>query len=136
MESEEIRIDVYDKRNRVTTSLYAIRLSDSVFRMAENDIINCRLTFGTEFKTKINNDGQYEVVKILKESSFTTRRFFLTSQFTQTEYMLLGDEIAKRGGFWQVNLGSMAIINLPKDCDIDIDKIFKTFNFNPTEITD
>ena len=91
MEPEEIRIDVYDKRERATTSLYAIKLSDNIFRMAENDIVNCKLTFGTEFKTKINKDGKYEIVKIFKESPFITRRFFLTSQFTETEYKLLGD---------------------------------------------
>jgi hypothetical protein len=136
METEETRIEVYDKRERVTTSLYAIKLSDNIFRMAENDILNCKLTFGTEFKTKINNDGKYEMVQILKESPFTTRRFFLTSQFTATEYKLLGDEIMKKGGYWQVDFGSIAIVNLPKDSDLDIDKIFKIFNFNPIEITD
>jgi len=38
-------------------------------------------------------------IRILKESPFTTRRFFLTSQFTETEYKLLGHEIIKRGGY-------------------------------------
>ena len=87
----------------------------------ENDIINLKITFGTEFETKINKEGKHEIVKILKESTYTTRRFFLSSQFTESEYRLLGDEIMKTGGFWQVDFGSMAIINLPKDRNIDID---------------
>ncbi len=136
MEIEETRIEVYDKRERTTTSLYVLKLSNNMFRMTENDILNCTLTLGTEFETKINKEGRHEIVKILKESSFITRRFFLTSQFTETEYRLLGDEIIKRAGYWQVDFGGIATINLPEDSDFDIDEIFKTFKFNPIEITE
>jgi len=60
----------------------------------------------------------------------------LTNQFTATEYRLLGDEIIKQGGYWQVDFGSIASINLPQNSNTDIDNIFKTFNFYPTEIID
>jgi hypothetical protein len=104
--------------------------------MNENDILNCKLTLGTEFETRINKEGKYEVMRILKESPYTTRRFFLSSQFTETEYRLLGDEIIKRGGYWQVDFNSIVIINLPKASDFDIDAIFKIFNFSLTEVSD
>lgn len=42
----------------------------------------------------------------------------------------------KQGGFWQVDFGSIATINLPKDCKLDLDEIFKVFNFEPQEIKD
>jgi hypothetical protein len=94
------------------------------------------LTLGTEFETRLNKDGKHEIIRIIKESEFITRRFSLTSQFKESEYRLLGDEIMKIGGFWQVDFGSIATINLPKDCKFDLDKIFKTFDFKPTEIKD
>ena len=42
----------------------------------------------------------------------------------------------KQGGFWQIDFGNIATINLPKNCELDIDEIFKTFDFNPAEIKD
>ena len=102
----------------------------------ENEFFVCDLTLGTEFETRLHEDGHHEIVRILKESEFITRRFALTSQFKESEYQLLGDEIMKHGGFWQVDFGSFATINLPKDCILDIDEIFKTFDFKPTEIFD
>lgn len=131
-----IEIKIYDKREKLTTSIYVEQLSDNLFRIVENEIFNCRLTLGTEFETKINNEGLYEIVRITKESEYETKRFFLTSQFTESEYRLLGDEIIKQGGFWQTDFGNIATINLPKNSTLNIDEIFKTFDFNPTEIKD
>jgi hypothetical protein len=104
--------------------------------MVENDLFNCRLKFGTEFQTKINGEGKYEIVKILSESKFITRRFLLNSQFTESDYRVLGDEIIRQGGFWQVDMGSLATVNLPPDSTIDLDELFKTFEFHPAEIKD
>ncbi|MEI7583167.1 hypothetical protein [Runella sp.] len=60
----------------------------------------------------------------------------MTTQFKESEYRLLGDEIIKHGGFWQVDLGGIATINLPKECEPNIDEIFNIFGFKPTEIKD
>jgi hypothetical protein len=60
----------------------------------------------------------------------------LNNQFTEADYRVLGDEIVRQGGFWQVDFGSIATVNLPKNLTIDIDEIFKIFNFHPTEIID
>ncbi len=37
------------------------KFADPTFRMIGNDIFDCRLTLGTEFETRINKDGQYEL---------------------------------------------------------------------------
>ncbi len=136
MQEKTVEIEVYDKREKLTTTIQVQQLSDNIFRTIENEFFNCRLTLGTEFETRQNKDGKHEIVRIIKESEFTTRRFSLTSQFKESEYRLLGDEIMKQGGFWQVDLGSIATINLPKDCKLDLDEIFKAFDFKPNEIRD
>lgn len=136
MQTKTVEIEVYDKREKMSTKMYVEQISDNVYRTTENEIFNCRLTLGTEFETRLNKDGKHEIIKITKESDFVTRRFFLTSQFKESEYRLLGEEIMKQGGFWQVDFGGIATINLPKDCKLNIDEIFKTFDFNPTEIKD
>lgn len=104
--------------------------------MTENDIFNCKLTLGTEFQTRINEEEKNEIVRISKESDFTTRRFLLSPQFNNSDYRLLGDEIIKQGGFWQVDFGGMATINLPKNSSWSIDSVFKEFGFYLTEIVD
>jgi hypothetical protein len=134
MEESIIQIQVYDKREQVTGNLYVTALGDNCFRMSENDILNCRLTLGTEFQTRVNESGTHEIIRILKDSPFVTRRFLLNSQFTAADYQVLGDEIVKKGGFWQVDFGGIATINLPPACDLDLDSLFKLFNFFPKEI--
>ncbi len=136
MQTKTVEIEVYDKREKMSTTMYVEQVSDNVFRTTENEIFNCRLTLGTEFETRLNKDGKHEIIKITKESNIVTRRFFLTSQFKESEYRLLGDEIMKQGGFLRVDFGGIATINLPKDCKLNIDEIFKIFDFNPTEIKD
>lgn len=136
MQTKTVEIEVYDKRMKITATIHVVQLSDHVFRAAENELFNCNLTLGTEFETLLNQNGKHEIIRIVKNSEYITRRFFLTSQFNETEYRLLGEEIMKNGGFWQVDFGSIATINLPKECNLDIDEIFKIFNFKPTEIKD
>ena len=136
MQEEEILIEVYDPEERVTTNFCVIRLAENRFKMTENDIFNRNLTRGTEFETFINTEGQREISKTLTKSPFITRRFLLSIQFTESEYRLLGDEIIKYGGFWQVDFGGFATVNLPKERGLDLDEIFKTFDFNPIEIKD
>lgn len=134
MQIEEVKIEVYDKREKSITTMYVQQISENVYRMVSNDVFNCRLTLGTEFKTRINSEGKHEIIKIVKESEFITRRFFLTPKYKQSEYRLLGDEIVKHGGFWQVDFGGIATINLPKNCELDIDKIFKTLGIHSNEM--
>lgn len=136
MKAKIVEIEVYDKRKKLTTTIRVEQLSDNIYRTVENELFECRLTLGTEFETRISKEGKHEIVKIVKGSNYITRRFFLTSQFKASEYRLLGDEIEKQGGFWQVDFGGIATINLPKDSKIDLDEIFKTFDFKPMEIID
>ena len=120
----------------MSTTIYVNKVSDNIFRAVENELFDCRLTVGTEFETRINEDGKHEIIGIVKESDYITKRFFLTSEFNQWEYRLLGDEIIKQGGYWQVDFGGIATVNLPKDCTLNLEEIFKTFNFYPTYILD
>ena len=93
--------------------------------MIDNDLFNNQLTLGAEFETKINSENKHEVVKILKKSEFITRRFSLRPNYKESDYRMLGDELTKRGGFWQVDLGSLATVNIPKSFEFDINQVIK-----------
>ena len=136
MEKEEVKIELYDKRERSTATMYVEQLAENRFRMTDNDIFNCRLTLGTEFETRINADGKHEIVRITRESDFITRRFILSPAHKESEYRMLGDELMKRGGFWQVDMGSLATINIPVDYAEEFDQLMKDLKVNITEIVD
>ncbi|GAK77273.1 hypothetical protein JCM19296_2880 [Nonlabens ulvanivorans] len=42
----------------------------------------------------------------------------------------------KRGGFWQVDFGGIATVNIPKDFEFNVDQVMKELDLNLTEITD
>lgn len=130
------QIEIYDKREKITENVVVEKLSETKFRVSENAVMLCHLTFGTEFETRINKDGAYEITKITKDSEFITRRFLLSHKFSESEYRLLGDEIIKQGGFWQVDFGGLATVNLPQNSTLDLDEIFRIFDFQLTEIID
>lgn len=132
----EVKIEVYHKKEKVTTTLYVEQLSENKFRMTDNDFCNPKLTLGTEFETEINDQNKHEITKITKESEYITRRFGLTPNHKESDYRMLGDELTKRGGFWQVDLGSIATINIPKKFEFDIDQVIKELDLKLVEITD
>ena len=131
---KEVEIEVYDKREKVTTTLCVEQITENQFRMIDNDLFNNQLTLGAEFETKINSENKHEVVKILKKSEFITRRFSLTQNYKESDYRMLGDELTKRGGFWQVDLRSIATVNIPKGFEFDINQVIKDLEL--VEITD
>jgi hypothetical protein len=136
MNPKIVELELYDKRQYLTARIYVEQLSENVFKTTTNELFNPDLIFGTEFETRKNKEGKYEIVRILKKPEFITRKFLLTSQFKESEYRLLGDEIIKIGGFWQVDFGNIATINLPTNSKLNLDELFKNFDFHPAEITD
>lgn len=132
----EVQIKVYHNKEKVTTTLYVEQLSENKFRMIDNDFCNPKLTLGTEFVTELNENGIHELKKIKKKSEFITRRFGLTPNHKESDYRMLGDELTKRGGFWQVDLGSIATINIPKDFEFDVDQVIKELDLKLVEITE
>ena len=132
----EVKIKVYHKEEKVTTTLYVEQISENKFRMIDNDFCSAKLTLGTEFETKINKEKKHEITKITKESEFITRRFGLTPNHKESDYRMLGEELTKRGGFWQVDLGSIATVNIPKDFEFDINQVIKDLDLKLVEITE
>jgi hypothetical protein len=122
-------IKLYDPIEQIAATIMVENKADGIFIMMDNHIINENLTFGTEFQAQPIADNEYKFIKITKMSEFTTKRFTLTKQFNASDYQVLGDEITKQGGFWQVDFGSLAVVNLLKNSNLDLDRIFKTFGF-------
>ena len=127
-------LSLYDPVTKITTILRVYQIGLNTYSLIDNDIFNYKLTRGTEIKTRINIEGNHEILDIVKLSSLITKRYILNSQFKESEYRVIGDELIKHGGYWQIDFGKIATINLPSDCKINIKEIFLTFDFNPEEM--
>ena len=136
MEEEKVKIELYDRIEKSTTTIYVKQLAENEFRMTDNSIGSCQLTLGTEFKTKINDKGKHELTRITKESDFINRRFFLSSKYKESDYRMLGEELTKRGGFWQVDFGGIVTVNIPNNFEYNVDQILKDLDLNLTEIVE
>ncbi len=49
---------------------------------------------------------------------------------------MLGAELTKRGGFWQVDFGGIATVNIPKNFEYDVDQLMKELDLHLKEITE
>ena len=130
MNDSIVSLSIYDKRERSTTTYAVQQVDTNRFKMIENALFNCRLTYGTEFTTRINKEGQHEINKIFKNTDFTTRRFYYDSKYKEADYRWLGEELGKRGGFWQVDAGYLITINIPKDFEYNIDQLMVDLDFH------
>ena len=135
MKQHIISITLYDKRLSMTWNMHVEPVGENIYRAMENEPFS-NITKGTEFQTWVNKEGKHQVVKIVKTSPYHTRRFLLSSSVPVAHYQLLGDEIIKHGGYWQVDMGGIATINLPPGCNLNLDEVFQTFDHRPTEIKD
>lgn len=133
MKYREVKIQLYDKREKITSTLYVEQLAENKFRMTDNLPFSDRLTKGAEFETRINKNGDHEIIRITKDSEFITKRFSLSPEFKESDYRVIGDELEKRGGFWQVDFGSIATVNIPQELLPDFEKAMKDLGIGLTD---
>lgn len=129
METKKVKILLYDKRENATSTMYVELLGNNKFRMIDNDLFNCRLKLGTEFETRINEEGIHEIIRITKESDYLTRRFFLAMDNRKVIYDSLHKELTERKGFIQVTKGGIAIINFPEEVEWDVFDVVEDLDF-------
>jgi hypothetical protein len=136
MDNKEVQIELYDKRMKSTNSLLVIRIDDNKFRMNEDDVFNCRLTFGTEFETRINEEGKHEIVKITKESGLLTRKFIISLDSNKSNLKQFCRNLIKCGGYWQIDFGGILTINISPDFKFNIDDMIREFDVKLVDIVD
>jgi hypothetical protein len=130
---EVIRLCVPDKG--MTSTVTVERVGEDTFRLLDNDLFNCALTRGTEIQTK-PSENAYDLVRVTRRSELLTRRFFLSPKLALRDYEMLGEELVKYGGFWQVDFGGLLTINIPKDFPYDLDRVMADLGIQLGELVD
>lgn len=130
MKSKRFLIHIYNPKEEILSELKVEKIGENEYRAVENDLFDCRLTLGTEFKTKVNKDGNREVLNITKKSPYITYQFLLSKQGIDVVSDLFLDELVKKGGYWQIDFGGYLTINIPPSLVAEVDEVIKSFNTN------
>lgn len=114
MENEIVEINIFYKKYGIISTLKVEKINDSTFKMIDNDIVNYDLTFGTEFQTEIDENGNHCIVAIFENSNFITKRFSAevgaTYRENETLYHQFGSKLDEKGGFWQIDEGGIITV--------------------------
>jgi len=129
-------LQLHDRIEGITVPLEVEQLDEQTFRLLDNHIYERHLTRGTEIRVQPMVDGTYELVSVSKSSEFVSRRFRLSSKYTESDYRVLGDELEKCGGYWQVDFNCFLTVNIPRDLPYDVDKVMATLDLQLWEDVD
>lgn len=128
------KIKLVDTDGSDVETIYAEKVNTDSFMLLENSIFSCNLNYGTVIQAIPNKDGDLCMTKILKASSFKTRKFFLLQTLTQSELENKLKQIIDTGGLWETAMGGLLFIHLPKDTGFDLNKFFLEINLHLAEI--
>ena len=136
MEKDEItEIRMYVPEESSTGSYDVIKVSDSLYKLANNDPFNEKMSYGTIIRVspyKIES-GKNEFIfrEIYAESKFNLQVIGLPMSLNESELRTVGEMIVKEGGFWEIIFGGMGFINLPKESKLNvIDQLNKLIKSN------
>jgi hypothetical protein len=118
-------------------SVYGEQVGPDTYRLLENPIFSCRINYGTTVKAIADENGDLVLSKLVRASDYKTRQFLLSSsqKVSDVKDKILG-EIEEAGGTWEVVMGGIVFVHIPKSSGFDLDQVFKECNYLPTEIVD
>jgi|694.fasta_scaffold01153_30 hypothetical protein len=129
-------LHLHDRKEGVTVLLEAEQLDEHKFRLQENHLFDRRLVRGTEIEVNPVDGENYEFLSVCKVSDLITRRFILSTEYSESDYLFLGSELEKYGGFWQLDLDRFLTINIPRDLPFDLDQVMSELNIDLQEDVD
>jgi hypothetical protein len=120
-----------------TEAVYAEQVGADIYKLLENPIFSCRINYGTTVKAIADENGELVLSKLVRASDYKTRQFLLSSsqKVSDVKDKILG-EIEEAGGTWEVVMGGIVFVHIPKSSGFDLDQVFKECNYLPTEIVD
>jgi hypothetical protein len=137
MKESVIRDISIEGSNGVTEKIAAEQVSDDDYMLLENPLFSCRINYGTVVNALPNDKGELILVRVVKVSKYKTRKFLLSSCAKDIDFSKrIGDPIVAAGGTWEVSMGGIAFIHIPKESGFDLDLLFRENDFYPTEVTE
>ena len=134
---KSIKLIILKGEGGSSETIAAEEISENTFKVIENPVFNCRISFGTIVKVTENAEKEMVVSKVVRASDYKTKHFLLSSISNIAEFKIkIGNPIIEAGGFWELVMGGMLYVNLPRESTFNIDEIFRSNNLFPTEIVE
>jgi len=117
-------IYLYNPKEACTGNVEVMKLSDYTFQLLCNDPFDEDLSYGTiiEVEKYLTKDGHFQLKKIVQVSEYDRETYWLPTGLNEKELRIVGDKIVAEGGYWEVMMGRVGIVNLPKQSPLNVNE--------------
>jgi hypothetical protein len=123
----------FNKRHRSKSDLEVLRLGDNYFELIYNDPFDHRYESGTRIRTKVNSEGFHEITEFIKSNKIT-HRFIAPVEQNLRILEVFVEELFKHGGKFQIDMGGLISVTVPKNFPYDIDEIIKNYSIKVSRL--
>lgn len=121
------KIEHINKRIGSVSQLEVKEIAEYEFELIYSDPLDHRYNSGTIVKTKINADGQHEIIEF-KKTDRVTHRFVASIEQNMRDFDIFIADLHKHGGRFQIDAGGLVSVTVPKDFPFNIDKIIEDYS--------
>ena len=123
-----------NKRHNYSSNLEVKKLGDNYFELVYNDPCDLRYESGTKIKTKINSEGFHEIIEFIKSDN-VTHRFIASVEQNLKTLEIFVEELYKHGGKFQVDMGGLISVTVPRDFPYDIDDVIEKYSIKVSRLS-
>lgn len=128
------KIKHINKRLGLSSDLEVKRLGDNFFEIVYNDPFDQRYASGTRIRTKVNSEGFHEIIEFIKSGNVTHRFIASVEQNLRTLEVFM-EELHKHGGMFQVDMGGLISVTVPKDFPYNLDEVIEKYAIKVKRLT-
>ncbi len=112
-------------------------IGDDKFILLENPVFSFRINYGTTVSAKKDEQGEYVLTAVIGVSQYVTRQFLFINALIPDEEAFkrrIGAKIISIGGDWEIVMGGIGFLHIPKSSKFNLDEFFEELGYRPTEI--
>lgn len=123
----------FNRRNRCESALEVIKLDENYFELVYNDPFDHRYESGTRIRTRVNPEGFHDIIEFIK-SDKVTHRFIASVEQNLRTLEIFVEELYTHGGRFQIDMGGLISVTVPKNFPFDIDEIIKNYSIKVSRL--
>ena len=130
MSADQQEIAIKFRHNAVEVeTMYAIKVAEDKYRVQGQLLGDVRITYGTIVEARPDEKGELWFYRIDRLSDFITETYLLPEQAIgkRDELRKIGEKVTAIGGAWEIVMGGMVFMYLPKDSNFDVEAEIRMF---------
>jgi hypothetical protein len=113
----------------------AEQVGSDTYKLLENPVFSCQINYGTIVRALPSGKEFPDMVKIIRASDFVSRQFLSSPEFIEDMFKpTVGREVLHAGGTWEIAMGGILFIHIPRNSDFDLDASLKQHQISLGEI--